>query len=193
MSLETTNAGLQKALAALRKQNQQLKLENQIWRNTAMSSQLPLVEYLQNLNSAESLWGVWVNPENVDEYRIGQFQFENGGILDDWICAGSLDTLSFGHQSMEDAIEALLTNHSTRYKPGFVYKGKEVRVNVKGILEAYREGNLDFDFLQALESEAEAIANEWSKLEAEDFVYNKLPEIIEQFQESSKENTLIYS
>jgi hypothetical protein len=38
MSLETTNAGLQKALAALRKQNQQLKIQLERWKMLAIQN-----------------------------------------------------------------------------------------------------------------------------------------------------------
>jgi len=40
MTLETTNQGLQKALAALRKQNQQLKLELKEWKMLAVQNDL---------------------------------------------------------------------------------------------------------------------------------------------------------
>jgi hypothetical protein len=189
MSLETTNQGLQKALAALRKQNQQLKQELQIWRNTAMSTQSPLVKYLANLNSADSQWGVWVNPENTDEYRIGQFQFENGGILDNWICIGSLDRLSFGYQSQSDAIAQYLQDENSRIK----YKDRYISVSIKGIVEAYSNGNLDDKFQAFLEEEACVIQKFWSEMEAENFVCNELPDLIEEVLKARKEAELIYS
>lgn len=176
MTLETTNKGLQQALSALRKQNQQLKQQIEFWRNTAMSTQKSLVDYLKSLNSAETQWGIWVNPENIDDYRIGQFQFENGGILDDWICIGSLDKLSFGFQSTSEAIAQFIKDN----KELLNYKDRPVKVNLKGIIEAYGSGYLDDDFRAYLEEKAEEVERIWSEMEAEDFVSNKVPEIIEQ-------------
>ena len=150
-----------------------------------------LVNYLKNLNSQETQWGVWVNPENTDEYRVGQFCFENGGLLDDWICIGSLDKLSFGFQSQSDAIKALLTNHKTRYKAGIEYKGREVRVNLDAIMDAWSNGNLNSEFGSFLEKRAKEIELQWAELEAEDFVYNKLPAIISEVLKSREEAAFI--
>jgi hypothetical protein len=175
MSLETTNQGLQKSLSALRKQNQQLKQELKVWRETTMLTQLSLVDYLKNLNSSETQWGVWVNPSNVDEYRVGQFCFENGGILDDWVCIGTLDKLSFGLQSQSEAIASWLKENEE-----FVYKNKKVRINASGLLKAWNLDILDSEFREFLEEKGEEIESEWTESEAEHFVYNKLPEILEQ-------------
>lgn len=179
MSLETTNRGLQKALSALRKQNQQLKKEVQIWRNTAMSTQVKLVEFLKNLDSAESHRGIWVNRENIDQYRIGEFSFENGGVLDHWICIGSLDKLSFGFQSWADAIAQYLEDENSFIK----YKDKLVRVNIGGILDAYSNGLLDEDFREFLEEKAEEVQVIWSQMKAENFVINQIPKILSQAKE----------
>ena len=51
-------------------------------------------EWLAQNNSSENQWGVWVNPRDVQDYRIGQYCFENGGVDDDWVAIGSLDSLS---------------------------------------------------------------------------------------------------
>lgn len=178
-ALERTNVGLQKTIEALRKKNNQLKQEAKIWRNTAMSTQKSLVEYLATLNSAESQWGVWVNPENVDEYRVGQFIFDNGGIDDGWICAGRLDNLSFGFQSQRDAIEQYLKESNGLIQ----YGDRRVKVNIPAIVEAWSNGYLDADFQEFLEERAESIEQIWAVEEAEGFVYNQLSLIIEQAQE----------
>ena len=137
-----------------------------------------LINYLSNLNTSDSQWGLWVNPENVDEYRVGQFIFENGGLDGGWICAGSLDSLSCGFQSTHDAIKQYLEDNSDEIQ----YNGRMVKVNRDGIMEAYSNGTLDQQFQEFLESEAEGIKAVWAENEAEDFVYNKLPEIIEAAQ-----------
>lgn len=134
-----------------------------------------LLAYLQTLNTAENQWSVWVNPDNVDEYRIGQNCFENGGLLDNWVCIGSLDALSFGYQSTHDAIQHFLKESGGEIS----YNGKRVKINAKGILDAYDCGNLDEDFQKYLEQEALVIEQLWSEIDAEFFVSNTLPEILE--------------
>ena len=135
---------------------------------------MSLQEKLSNLNSADSQWGIWVNPDDYDDYRVGQFCFENGGVLDNKICIGSLDKLSFGFQSHHDAIKMWLgENHL------LAYKGRKVKVNQAGILHAWSDGYLDQDFSEFLEDEVKSIMEIWSQCEAEEFV-NQIPEIIEQ-------------
>lgn len=123
-----------------------------------------LQNYLKQLNSAETQWGIWVNPENFEEeYRIGQYCFENGGLNDGWVCIGNLEQLSFGFQSTYDAIKQWLENNDGEFE----YNGRTVRVDVDAIAEAYGNGNLDEDFNAFLEGEAESIKEEWAKEESE--------------------------
>lgn len=136
-----------------------------------------LASYLQTLNSAESQWGVWVNPSNpTEEYRIGQYCFENGGLDDGWVCIGSLDNLSFGFQSTSDAIKEYLEDNEIS---GFEYDGKTIRYNVAALVDAYRSGTLDEAFQEFLESEVESIKAVWAEVEADFFVSDKLPKILE--------------
>ena len=75
-----------------------------------------LAEYLACLNSSENQWGIWVNPCNLDDYRIGQFIFENGGMRDGKVCIGSLDSLSYGCQSESNALKSFFEiNRYTRF------------------------------------------------------------------------------
>ena len=141
---------------------------------------MSLQEYLSNLNSADSQWGIWVNPDNVDDYRIGQFCFENGGILDEKICIGSLDKLSFGFQSQHDAIKQYLKESEF-----LSYKGRKVKVNKKGILQSWSDGILDEDFSKFLEDKSQLIMKIWAEYQAEEFVNNEIPEIIEQALEDA--------
>jgi hypothetical protein len=157
-----------------------------------------LANYLQALCSADSHQGIWVNPENIDEYRIGQFVFENGGIKDDWVCIGSLDRLSFGFQSEHDAIKSLLEegdhphNHSKDIR-SYTYNERKTWVSVKGILNAYNEGLLNPDFLESLAKDAELIMDEWAAFQSGYFVSDELPLIIEQALANRKETELVYS
>lgn len=147
-----------------------------------------LASYLQSLNSAESQWGVWVNPENpTEEYRIGQYIFENGGLDDGWVSIGTLESLSFGYQSTIDAIKEYLEDNETS---GFEFEGKTVRYSVGGIVDAYSEDSLDDAFRTFLESEAVKIEAVWSEFEAEDFVTNNLPDILESAANAQAEYAL---
>lgn len=135
-----------------------------------------LQSYLQSLNTSESQWGLWVNPENpTEEYRIGQYCFENGGIKDDWVCVGSLDKLSFGFQSDSEALETFLEQNDG----GLDYNDRKVLFNKQGLLDAWSNDSLDEEFRSFLEAEIEKIQAIWSEEEAWNFVVNKLPEILE--------------
>lgn len=186
-SLKNTNAGLQKTIQSLRAKNNRLKQELEIWRKVAMSTQRSLVEYLSQLNSSDSTQGIWVNPDNYTEYRIGQFQFENGGILDDWKYIGSLEEISFGSQSYPDAIENVLKSGYNPNKKNsdirsYTYNDQEMWVSIKGVLAAYSKNRLDRNFQKSLEEEADTVVQEWAQLQAEYFVSNELPKILEVIQ-----------
>jgi hypothetical protein len=129
---------------------------------------MSLQEYLSNLNSADSQWGIWVDPDNVNDYIVASCCSENRT----YILIGSLDKLSFGFQSQHDAIKQYLEENQL-----LIYKGKKVKVNKKEILQAWSDGNLDADFAKFLEQNSLNIMQVWSECEAEEFVNNKIPEI----------------
>lgn len=135
-----------------------------------------LQEYLQQLNSAETQWGIWVNPDNpTEEFRTGQFLFENGGLRDGWVCIGNLEELSFGSQSTYDAFEEYLKQNRNVIR----YGGRTVKVNPRSLLDAYSSGNLSEGLVEFLEDEASDIEEEWAEVEAENFVENEPPDILE--------------
>lgn len=142
-----------------------------------------LQNYLKSLNSAESQWGVWVNPENPEEYRVGQSIFENGGLLDGWICIGTLEDLSFGFQSTHDAFASWVSGGASEAMPDGVktiyYEGKEIRVQPQAFYEAWVERRFVKEFTDFVTEQVDNICDEWSELAAEDFIDNKLPEILE--------------
>ena len=117
---------------------------------------MKLATYLSTLNSSDNSQGIWVNPDNIDEYRIGQCQFENGGLLDGWDYIGSLESLSYGFQSETEALESVLEGDR------FYFGGKHVRVNKQGIIDAYFEDNLAAEFAAALHKESEYIMSQWA-------------------------------
>ena len=129
---------------------------------------MSLQEYLSNLNCPEPQWGIWVNPDNVNDYIVAPCCSENRK----YILIGSLDKLSFGFQSQHDAIKQYLEENQL-----LIYKGKKVKVNKKEILQAWSDGNLDADFAKFLEQNSLNIMQVWSECEAQEFVNNKIPEI----------------
>lgn len=123
-----------------------------------------LVDYLAGLNTAENQWSLYVNPFDVDDYRIGQDIFDNGGVLDNKIRVAGLDRVSFGSQSRQEALKQVLKIEC------FEYNGKRLKVNAKGILAASFDGKLDPNFEAYLDIRADAIMACWSEQDAEFWV-----------------------
>lgn len=127
---------------------------------------MKLVDYLAQLNTFDSSWGLYVNPANVDDYRIGQRIFENGGLLDDKVFADTLDNVSFADQSYSVAISCYIARCNNEIE----YKGRKVKVNTEGILNAYHLYLLDKEFEDFLMCKAEEIHAEWAREDAERYV-----------------------
>ena len=138
-----------------------------------------LSEYLSQLNSTDSQWGVWVNPENpTEEYRLGQYCFDNGGVADDWVCIGSLDNLSFGFQSESDAFDDC-------FKVSPIFDGTEYQNQAKDeVYELYLQQDLPPVLQKKVEGYIENWQSEASEWEADCFVEEKLPMILEAAKES---------
>lgn len=137
---------------------------------------MDLKEYLEQLNSAETQWGIWVDPQDPkNNWRVGQFQFDNGGVMDNKVCIGSLDRLSFGFQSEGDLVREIFTE-------GFTFNGYTLidgeNADAEGILEAYYTNRLDDEFQQELEAQINDLWEEESRIQAEYFVDHELPDII---------------
>lgn len=135
-----------------------------------------LISYLSELNTSDNSWGLYVNPQNTDSYRIGQVCFENGGLLDKYIFVDTLDKLSFGFQSTYEILETCLSSNNGIGE--FTYKGKKSKCDVEAISNAYLEGKLDKNFYAFLEKEINYISNMWSTWEAKNFVDEVLSEIL---------------
>lgn len=134
---------------------------------------MSLQRYLETLNSSETQWTVYVHAEDVDSYKCSQWNEEYP-----WVSIGTPEALSFGYQSMSDAIATLLESGE------YVFNGRKIKVNAKAIAEAYSDGRLGEKFRQALEEDAQYIMSTWSEIKAEDFIMNELPEILNQAKES---------
>lgn len=147
-----------------------------------------LVDYLSKLNTVDNTWGLYVNPHDINSYRIGQICFENGGLLDNYVFVDTLDNLSFGFQSVVEILKSYLNNNNEVGE--FIYsrvprdlaskKGKKSKCNVEAIIEAYFKERLDKQFHQFLEEEINIIWNMWSVWEAEAFIEGELLEILEE-------------
>lgn len=136
-----------------------------------------LVDYLSELNTVDSTWGLYVDPNDINNYRIGQICFENGGLSDNYVFVDTLDNLSFGFQSVVEILKSYLNNNRVGE---FIYKGKKSKCNVEAIIEAYFKERLDKQFHRFLEEEVNSIWNMWSIWEAEAFIEGELLEILEE-------------
>lgn len=133
-----------------------------------------LSEYLMGLNTSDSQWGLWVNPENpTEEFRIGQYCFENGGLDDDWVCVGSLDRLSFGFQSESEAFEDC-------FKISPIFEGTPFEeMDEDEVYDLYCQEELPSDLQAQVDEYIEDWQSQAAEWEADYFVDQTLPEILE--------------
>jgi len=145
-----------------------------------------LINYLATLNSNETQWGIWVNPENLDEFRIGQKIHQNGGVLDNYEYIGDCESLSYGFQSRQDAVKEVLENN-----PILLYQGKKVLFNKTALYEAYTNDALDADFENFLNAEAEKYEQQWALEKSQGKVYQLHDYFTgEEYQEDAKNRKL---
>ena len=129
-----------------------------------------LENYLKQLNSAETQWGIWVNPENpLEEYRIGQYCFDHGGVLDDWVCIGNLESLSFGFQSTWDAFDEAASQAMGKHE-----------YNAEALREAFFNEELADELQEEIQSIIDDHHKMWTEEEVWFFLREKLPAILEQ-------------
>lgn len=143
---------------------------------------MTLKEYLSQLNSTQNQYGIWVDPKNSDNYRIGQFIHENGGLIDGWVGIGSLENLSYGSQDLDEALDYILSSHrgsrNSEYTE-FLFNGKIVRCHRESIKRAYEHDLLAPQLAEFLRKEVETVCQIWAVEEASNFVDDILPEILE--------------
>lgn len=143
---------------------------------------MTLQEYLSQLDSAKSEWGIWVDPKNPDNYRIGQFLHENGGLLDGWVGIGSLESLSYGNYCESEVLDYILSTHKGSEKSEyteFIFDGKVIKCHRESMKKAYFEDLLALQLAEYLRKEIEIISQVWAVEEASVFVSDLLPEILE--------------
>lgn len=123
-----------------------------------------LVLYLSQLNSDSIDYGIWVNAQNVDEFRIGKIGLESGGKKDNFLFIGNLNTLSFGAVSFQDCF----FNFFRESRNCLNFKGKKIRINPESVFQLLESGKLDLDFkfeilaLVEREQKAEALDKAWA-------------------------------
>lgn len=132
---------------------------------------MTLVQWLSTINSCESQWGLWVNSENIEEYRIGQVYFENGGVLEGWAYISNLDRLTHERRSYCGEEDGLY-EHIWGSDGLTQYKNKLVKYNPRALADAYSSGLCDEDFIEHFRTEAEKswqeLSEEWAEAKVED-------------------------
>jgi hypothetical protein len=131
-----------------------------------------LIYYLAELNCSDNTQFVYADPDNLDNFCIGR-EAPSG-----FVGIGDLSNLSFGFQSRLEALTQWLDNADG----SFVFKGRTVRYDRDGLINAYFEGLLGDAMFDFLTNWIDSIVSEWSLVEAEFFVSEKLPDILAQHQ-----------
>ena len=55
-------------------------------------------EFLARFNIADKGWGLWLNRNNIHEYHLGNYSFENDRLPKSFVHAGSLNDLAHYRQ-----------------------------------------------------------------------------------------------
>lgn len=138
---------------------------------------MDLIQFLASscLNEASSM-EVYINPHNINDYQVWDHPLEG------YISIGTLDQLSFGYQSEEDAVYQALGCVSTPKegeKVEILFEGKKISINPVGIMRAYTENKLGDAMQKWLEKEVRLLLDQWAEEEATLFVEEKLPIILD--------------
>lgn len=127
---------------------------------------MSLKEYLIQLDSADSNWELYVDPNDWDNFEISTVPIEG------MVKLGNLSQLSFGYQSYEEALWDFLYSHKIGEFASFYYpgNGRTIRVKIEEFIEAYVSDELDPKLRSFLDSEIEKIHQQWSINEVELFL-----------------------
>lgn len=133
---------------------------------------MTLREFLSQLDTISTKDYLWVNPTDIDDYRISRYPIEGMVQVD------NLARLSFGHQSYVDGLINFLENKKTGLdKAVLVYRGKKLVVSIEGIIEAYYSNSLDWEFEEFLEEEISKIHQQWTEQEVDLFMESLLDDL----------------
>ena len=145
-----------------------------------------LTAYLSTLNNCDTQQGIYVDPENPNEnYSIGSSDWET-----DLVYAGSFDRLSFGFVPSQEAFCATFCEGNDYPKDRISeveIDGKTIKINQQGLWNAYQESHHPKaeSFWTAIQELMDEQAKEIAEFNAEDFVADKLLDIIAQAKEES--------
>lgn len=146
-------------------------------------AKLSLYDYLCQLCIFhERRFGLWVDPQDIDNYRVGECSLEHGGLIDNKVFVGNLEDLSFGCQSKYDAVKAAIDGLDDR------------KFNKESLLRRYEEGKWDFDdngdtypFWQELYDQAEEQMKLQTEWDVDFFISEKLPTLLREDLEELQE------
>ena len=128
-----------------------------------------LFEYLMGLNTSDNSWGLYVNPDNYDDYRVGPTHFENGGKKDGKVFVSYLSSVCF-EQSESEAFDHVASEILADY-----CRRKKIIPNY----ESYLYEDYPVAVLKKFKKEIYSVMNEWKKQEVSGFL-DTLNDLIEE-------------
>ncbi|WP_250126657.1 hypothetical protein [Chroococcidiopsis sp. CCMEE 29] len=140
-----------------------------------------LINFLADLNEAESHLGIWIDPDDDNDFVIADISsnqiiprkgtnWKNNTIAGK-ICIGTLEELSFRNGRAAQVIE-LLCNAEANGRGTFVrHDGKQVRVCIEAVTELYAAKALDRAFQTELEEKVEPLCTQLALEAASDFLW----------------------
>lgn len=136
-----------------------------------ITDQRTLTQFLSELDSPREDWYLYIDPNDIDDWRMGYYKFHYG----ERIPIGPLSRISFGRQDHHEALLAVLHHQANRPTGWLDYKGNTVVVNVAKIVELYGKGKLDYEFESTLQELVKQTMKDWSLRGAQTFVSEVLP------------------
>lgn len=134
------------------------------------TKQLTLLEFLQQLNTSDSSNVLYVNRDDISDYRIGNntIQYDE----DTYLRVGPLDELSYGYQSVQDSVLEWIGQQrevkGKRYIKLEWRKGWSSLFDKSALQDAYKLWSdlMHPEFREWLEGQAETVREVWAYEEA---------------------------
>ena len=146
-----------------------------------------LIEYLVKLDTDDNTLSLYVDPDNLDDYAIGQDYLENGGVDDRMVRADTLCQASFGYKYQRKLFHKYLHRMSESLPP---LPEETLLMSV-----AERDYKLDEEFKQFFNSRIESILHEWALNRVTKYVgqlKNRTESIPKYIKESYPKGTIGY-
>ena len=139
---------------------------------------MTLTQYLSQLNSSDNQWGIWADPDDLEDYRIGQICFENGGMKDEKKFIGTLDNFSSRRMeycgSFYDFVKHYCSINDSEKNAVIEFQGRKVKFNRQSMAESVANDSVDMRFYSALYAEyektCEFFSAEWAGMEVENIL-----------------------